>query len=226
MDTDLDSSYTFSSLSEPFDRANMCFIWKYVLYMESVNCFGKKSVQDGKCIFASSKLSGFSVITNFLTLIDILLGFIDQFAGRKRECWTFRPGNYYYLILLDILFFNILSWILLLNGCLETRSLHIIAKLDGRITFVSFWKYFLTPLSWLSLYGIFVIYAYYMFLWYKSTFHRYGHIEGFWCNSEEKSIEQFLYKQKSFDFFQKNGNLFYIILKSYPSLLKSPKFVF
>ena len=77
--------------------------------MKSVNYFGKEYVYDGKWTFAASKLSNFSILTNFLTLIDILLDFIDQFTGRKRECCTFRPGNYYYLILFDILFFNILS---------------------------------------------------------------------------------------------------------------------
>ena len=104
--------------------------------MKSVNYFGKEYVYDGKWTFAASKLSNFSILINFLTLIDILLDFIDQFTGRKRECCTFRPGNYYYLILFDILFFNILSWILVLNDCIETRSVHIIAKLDEHITFV------------------------------------------------------------------------------------------
>ena len=109
----------------------------------------------------SSKLSDFSIIPNFLTLIDFLLGLIDQYTGRKRGCCTFRTDNYYYLINL--------SWVLLLHDCLERRSLHIIAELDEHITFVSFWKLFLMPLSWLCLYGIFVIHAYYMFLWYTPT---------------------------------------------------------
>ena len=137
-------------------------------------------------------------------MIDFLLGLIDQFTKRKRECCTFRPINCYYLILTDILFFNILSWVLLLSDCLERRSPHIIANLDEHITFGSFWKVFLMPLSWLFLCGIFVIGAYYMFLRYKPTFHCYGHRVRFflqqWVN------EAILYK-KVLIFF-KNGKLF------------------
>ena len=44
--------------------------------MKSVNYFGKEYVYDGKWTFAASKLSNFSILTNFLTLIDILLDFI------------------------------------------------------------------------------------------------------------------------------------------------------
>ena len=124
--------------------------------------------KDGKCILVASTESLESQCKTFLktlwffndnqfpNFIDFLLGLIDQITDRKRECSTFRPGNRYYLILFDILFFNILSWVLLLNDCLERRSPHIIAKLDEHITFVSFWKVFLMPLSWLFLYGIFV----------------------------------------------------------------------
>ena len=143
--------------------------------------------KDGKCILVASTESLESQCKTFLktlwffndnqfpNFIDFLLGLIDQITDRKRECSTFRPGNRYYLILFDILFFNILSWVLLLNECLERRSPHNIAKLDGHITFVSFWRNFFMPLSWLFLYGIFVIRAYYVFLWYKITLHCYGH---------------------------------------------------
>ena len=157
--------------------------------VESVNCLGKKYVQGWKMYFRG--FNGifkksiqnipqnsliFSIITSFVTLIDFLLGLIDQFTEGKRESCTFGPGNCYYLILFDILLFNILSWVLLLNDHLETRSPHIIAKLDcSSITLILFWKVFLIPLSWFFLYGIFVIRAYYMFLRYKPTFYRYGH---------------------------------------------------
>ena len=116
------------------------------------NCLGKKYFQGWKMYFGCFN----RIFRSFLTLLDFLLGLIDQFTERKRECCTFRPGNCYYLILFDTLFFNILSWVLLLNDCLKRRSPHIIAKLDEHITFVSFWKVFLMPLSWLFLYGIFV----------------------------------------------------------------------
>ena len=109
--------------------------------------------KDGKCIFTASTesldsqyktfLKTLWVITTFLTLIDFLLGLINQFTERKREYCTFRPGNRYYLILFDIFFFNILSSVLLLIDCLERRSPHIIAKLDEHAPFVSFWKNFL-----------------------------------------------------------------------------------
>ena len=78
--------------------------------MKSVNYFGKEYVDDGKWIFAASKLSDFSIITNFQTLIDILLDFIDQFNGRKREYCTFRPDDYYYLILFDIFQYSFLNF--------------------------------------------------------------------------------------------------------------------
>ena len=140
----------------------------------------------------SSKLSDFSIITSFLILIDFLLGLIDQFTHRKRECCTFRPGSHHYLILFDILFFNILSWALLLNKCLERKRPHITAKLDEHITFVSFWKNFLIPLSWLFLYDIFVIRAYYMFLRYKPTFHRYGHRVSFFATMRGSQSSNFI----------------------------------
>ena len=55
METDFDSSYAFSALSEPFDGANMYFRYAMNLFiMENVNCFGKKYVEDGKCIFEAS----------------------------------------------------------------------------------------------------------------------------------------------------------------------------
>ena len=127
-------------------------------------------------------------------MIDFLLGLIDQFTERKRECCTFRLGNCLYLILFDILFFNILSSVLLLIDCLERKSPHIIAKRDEHITVVSLWK------------GIFVIRAYYMFLRYKPTFHRYGHRVRFFCNNEGKSMQQFYINTKVFIFF-KNGRL-------------------
>ena len=167
------------------------------------NCLGKKYFQGWKMYFGCFN----RIFRSFLTLLDFLLGLIDQFTERKRECCTFRPGNCYYLILFDTLFFNILSWVLLLNDCLKRRSPHIIAKLDEHITFVSFWKVFLMPLSWLFLYGIFAIRAYYIFLRYKPTFHRYGHRVRFFCNNERKSIQQFYINKKSLIVF-KNGKLF------------------
>ena len=140
----------------------------------------------------SSKLSDFSIITSFLILIDCLLGLIDQFTDRKKECCTFRPGSHHYLILFDILFFNILSWALLLNKCLERRTPHITAKPDEHITFVSFWKKILIPLSWLFLYDIFVMRGYYMFLRYKPTFHRYGHRVSFFATMRGSQSSNFI----------------------------------
>ena len=119
--------------------------------VESGNCLGKKYVRGWKMHFRgfkkvntkhSSKVSDFSIITSFLTLTDFLLGLIDQFTGRKRECCTFRPDDYYYLILFNILFFDILSSVLLLNDCLERWNPHIIAKLDKHITCIILKSFF------------------------------------------------------------------------------------
>ena len=186
--------------------------------VKSVNCLGKKYVHGWNMyffgfngIFRKSignipQNSDFSITTNLVTLIELLLGLTDQFPERKRECCTFRPGNCYYLTLFDILFFNILSWVLLLNDWLERTSPQIIAKLDEHITFVSFSKVFLILLSWLFFYtAFFVIRAYYIFLKYNPTFHRSGHKVRFlqqWVN------EAILYKQKGFNFFQKRKVVF------------------
>ena len=81
------------------------------------------------------------------------------------------------------------------------------------------------PLSWLFLYGIFVIRAYYMFLRYKPTFLCYGHRVRFFCNNDGKSIQQFHINKKGLIFFSKTESCFCVIFKSYPSLLKSPEFL-
>ena len=70
-----------------------------------------------------------------------------------------------------------------------------------------------------------MIRAYYLFLWYTPTFHRYSHREGFLCSNEGKSMRQFLSKQKNFWSFSKTEIIFLVIFKSYPSLLKFPKFM-
>ena len=157
-------------------------------------------------------------------MIAFLLGLIDQYTARKTECCTFRPGNYYYLILFDILFLNILSWVLLVNNCLERRSLHIKAQLDEHITFVSFWKVFLMPLSRLCLYGIFVIRAHSCFCDIHQRFivtvierGCYATIRGSQCGN--------FYINKNVLIFFINEKLFYVIFKSCPSLLKSPEFM-
>ena len=142
--------------------------------------------KDRKCILAASTESWESQYKTFLKTLwffdyNQFPNFDWLFTGlnwpihpQKEGVLYFRPGSHHYLILFDILFFNILSWALLLNKCLERKRPHITAKLDEHITFVSFWKNFLIPLSWLFSYDIFVIRAYYMFLRYKPTFHRYG----------------------------------------------------
>ena len=137
MDTDFDSSYTFSPIFLKYLRQQICTLYRNMYFIWKVwTTLVRNMLMMENGFSRHQNSSDFSIITNLLTLIDILLDFIDQFTGRKRECCAFRPGNYYYLILFDILFFNILSWILLLNDCLETRSLHIIAKFDEHITFV------------------------------------------------------------------------------------------
>ena len=157
-------------------------------------------------------------------MIVFLLGLIDQYTARTTECCTFRTGNYYYLILFDILFLNILSWVLLVNDCLERRSLHIKAQLDEHITFVSFWKVFLMPLSRLCLYGIFVIRAHSCFCDIHQRFivtvierDCYATIRGSQCGN--------FYINKNVLIFFINEKLFYVIFKSCPSLLKSPEFM-
>ena len=151
-------------------------------------------------------------------MIDFLLGLIDQFTHRKRECCTFRPGSHHYLILFDILFFNILSWALLLNKCLERKRPHITAKLDEHITFVSFWKNFLIPLSWLFSYDIFVIRAYYMFLRYKPTFLCYAHRVVFFQQWGEVNTA-ILYIQNIFAQFLKATHHFWSLLNSWHRVL-------
>ena len=128
----------------------------------------KNMFKDGKCILAASTESLESQHKTFLKTLwffnyNQFPNFDWLFTGLnwpihrgrllylQRECCTFRPDNCYYLMLFDILLFNILSWVFLLNGCLERRSPDIIAKLDEHITFAPFWKVFLMPLSWLVL---------------------------------------------------------------------------
>ena len=71
------------------------------------------------------------------------------------------------------------------------------------------------------------------FLWYvhltcfcniQECFHCYGHRRVFLVQQWGKSIRRLLYRQKYFFFFI-NGQLFYSIFKSYPSLPKSPEFM-
>lgn len=67
-----------------------------------------------------------------------------------------------------ISFLILFLWVLL-NGCLQRRSLQIIAKFDEHNTLGSFWRFFLMSLSWVCLYSIFVIRMYYIFLGYTTT---------------------------------------------------------
>ena len=138
-------------------------------------------------------------------MVELLLGLTDEFTERKRECCTFRPGNCYYLTLFDILFFNILSWVLLLNDCLERRSPHIIAKLDEHITFVSFWKVFLIPLSWLFFYMAFLWYVHITYFWNIIQRFIVPVIKWGFCNNE--LMKQFYINKKVLIFFR-NGKLF------------------
>ena len=47
----------------------------------------------------------------------------------------------------------------------------------------------------------------------------------FFCKNEGKSIQQFYINKKGLIFFSKTESCFYVIFKSYPSLLKSPEFL-
>ena len=47
----------------------------------------------------------------------------------------------------------------------------------------------------------------------------------FFCKNEGKSIQQFYINKKGLIFSSKTESCFYVIFKSYPSLLKSPEFL-
>ena len=144
------------TLSTPFLNHLMqqiCTLYALNLFIAET-AWVRNMFKDRKCILVASTESLESQYKTFLKtlwffnynqLLDfdwLFTWFNWPFTERKRECCTFRPGNHYYLILFDILFFNILSWVLLLNDCLEKRSPHFIAKLDEHITFASVLKSF------------------------------------------------------------------------------------
>ena len=101
-----------------------------------------------------------------------------------------------------ILFFNILSWVFLLNDCLERRSPHIIAKIVLHIIFVSFRKAF-------NAFELIFFIQHFCdtCILHVFEFHRYGHRGRFFCNNDEKSMQQFYVNKEGLIFF-KNEKLF------------------
>ena len=79
-------------------------------------------------------------------------------------------------------------------------------------------------LSWLFSYSIFVIRAYYMFLWYTRTF---SLLHGFFYTTMRGSqcYTRLLYRQKSFDFFKKRtGVLRHFLLHNFKETISLDQF--
>ena len=70
-----------------------------------------------------------------------------------------------------------------------------------------------------------MIRAYYMLLWYTGTLSLLRSWRGFFDATMRRSQGGDCYIERKVLIFFKNGQLFYVIFKSYPSFLKYPEFM-
>ena len=147
-----------------------------------------------------------SIITNFLALTDFWNG-LDWPIHWEKE--RMLPLDQAFFTCFLFLFF---SWVLFLNYSLERRSPHLRICLNV-FELIVFIRHFLDRC------------ILYVFVIYKNVF-IVTVIEGlFYATMKESQWGDCYMDRKIFDFFFKNGQLFYVIFKSYLSLLKSPKFM-
>ena len=124
--------------------------------------------KDGKCILAASTkflesqykaclktlwLFNYNEFPNF----DWLFNAFNWPIHREKEGVLYLQT--WQLLLFDIILYLVFQYSFLgfaFKWLSRKKDPHIIAKLNEHVTFVSFWKVFLMPLSWLFLYGIFV----------------------------------------------------------------------